>query len=240
MKYIRSILVYLWIAAVLVVGLPYRWYCNNLKKTNEEKAYIKLHKVAQLLAKGILFFGGIKLRVHGQENVPKEGNVLFVGNHQSMIDIVTALAVVEQPLGFVAKDSLAKFWILRTWIAAVGSVFIARGESRKALQAVIESAKIVKSGHRMMVYPEGTRTRSGELNEFKPGSLKIAVRGDAAIVPVAVDGNFKALPASTIWVQKATVDLTFLPAISAEEVKTTDTTIMAENIKAAIADCLQK
>ena len=240
MKYIRSFLVYLWIIVILILFLPYRWWCNRLKEKDELKGYQMLDKLVKPFCKGILILGGIKLTIKGRENIPQEGNVLFVGNHQSMLDIVTMLLAVNRPMGFVAKESLAKIRLIRAWIECIGSVFIARGESRKALQAIINSAKIVKSGHSLMIYPEGTRSKDGSLGEFKPGSLKIASRGEAAIVPVAVDGNYKVLPAGTIWVKSEKVTLTFLPPIPAAEVQAEDTTILAERIAKEIARCLEK
>ena len=239
MKYIRSILVYLWIIVILIVFLPYRWWCNRLKAKDELKGYKMLDKLVKPFCKGILVLGGIKLTINGKENIPQTGNVLFVGNHQSMLDIVTMLLAVNRPMGFVAKESLAKLWLIRTWIECIGSVFIARGESRKALQTIINSAKIVKGGHSLMIYPEGTRSKDGSLGEFKPGSLKIASRGEAAIVPVATDGNYKALPAGSIWLRATQVSLTFLPPISAQEVQAEDTTIIAQKISEQIAACIK-
>lgn len=238
MKYIRSILVYLWIALIIIVGLPYRAYCNHIKKTDAAAGYHKLHKLVRPFCRVILALSGIKLEVKGKENIPSEGNVLFVGNHQSMLDIAVMLAVVDEPLGFLAKDNLEKNWLIKTWVASVGSVFIARGETRKALEAIIKSAKIVKSGHHMMVYPEGTRTKDGNLGEFKAGSLKIAQKGEAAIVPVAVDGDFQAMNPKTIWITPTVVKLTFLEHIPVETVKQTDTKELAEKIKADISKCL--
>ena len=148
------------------------------------------------------------------------------------------LAVSEEPLGFLAKDNLEKNWLIKTWVASEGSVFIARGETRKALEAIIKSAKIVKSGHHLMVYPEGTRTKDGTLGEFKAGSLKIAQKGEAAIVPVAVDGDFQAMSPKTIWITPTTVKLTFLEVIPVETVKQTDTKELAKKIKTDIGRCL--
>ena len=91
-----------------------------------------------------------------------------------------------------------------------------------------------------MVYPEGTRTKDGTLGEFKAGSLKIAQKGEAAIVPVAVDGDFQAMSPKTIWITPTTVKLTFLEVIPVETVKQTDTKELAKKIKTDIGRCLQK
>lgn len=239
MKYIRSILVYLWIGIIMIIALPYRAWCNHLKKTDAQAGYKKLHKLVRAFCRVILKLGGIKLEVKGTENLPKGGNVLYVGNHQSMLDIAVILALAPEPLGFVAKDNLEKNWLIRTWVESIGSTFIARGESRKALETIIKSAKIVKSGHHMMVYPEGTRTKDGNLGEFKAGSLKIATKGEASIVQVAVDGDFVAMPPHSIWLVATTVKVTVLEPISAEEVKQTDTKELAEKIKTQIGACLK-
>ena len=89
-----------------------------------------------------------------------------------------------------------------------------------------------------MVNPEGTRTKDGTLGEFKAGSLKIAQKGEAAIVPVVVDGDFQAMSPKTIWITPTTVKLTFLEVIPVETVKQTDTKELAKKIKTDIGRCL--
>ena len=239
MKYIRSFLVYLWIIVILILFLPYRWWCNRLKEKDELKGYQMLDKLVKPFCKGILILGGIKLTIKGRENIPQEGNVLFVGNHQSMLDIVTMLLAVNRPMGFVAKESLAKIWLIRTWIECIGSVFIARGESRKALQAIINSAKIVKSGHSLMIYPEGTRSKRGnEMLPFHGGSFRCATKSKCPIVPIALIDCFKVLDQKGS--KPVSIQTHYLKPIAYEEYEGMKPAEVAQLVKSRIAQKIQE
>lgn len=240
MVVIRSILAYAWIGAFMVIGLPLRWYCKQIQKKDEEKGAQKLHKLVQWYGRGIMRISGMKLVVKGKENIPQNEPVLFVANHQSMLDIVVSVLAIDRPFGFLAKAELGRIPVINGWISSLKSVYIERGETRKGLEAIIKSAKIVKSGHGMMVYPEGTRTKDGSIGVFKAGSMKIASKGGACIVPIAIDGAFEAMPVDKIWFYGRTIYLTILPAISAETVKEIDSTHMAENVRGMILACIEE
>ena len=237
---VRSVLTYIWIGSFMVLGLPLRWYYKQIQKKDMEKGALKLHRVVQWYSRGILRLSGMKVEVKGKENIPADGAVLFVGNHQSLLDIVVVVSAIDRPFGFLAKAELSKIPLVNSWILALRSVFIERGETRKGLEAIINSAKVVKTGHGMMVYPEGTRTRDGSIGVFKAGSMKIASKGGACIVPVAIDGAYEAMPPGKIWFYGRTIYLTILPPISAEEVKTIDSTHMAERVRGEIEGCMTK
>ena len=90
----------------------------------------------------------------------------------------------------------------------------------------------------MVLYPEGTRSRDGKLLEFKAGSLKAAQKGNATIVPVAIDGAMDVMKRDSYLIHKADVTVTFLPPIPADEVKAADTKELADRVKKQIADVL--
>ena len=234
MVVIRSILTYLWVGVMMIIGLPVLHHCNKIKEKDPKVGAEKLHRFVQKFCSVILKLSGIRIVAKGKENIPAEEPVVFIGNHQSMMDVAVMLHEVDRPLGFLAKAELSKIGLVRKWILGIGSVFIERGEIRKGLEAIIQSAKVVKSGHALAVYPEGTRTRDGSMGEFKAGSMKIASKGGACIVPVAIRGAFEVMPPNKIWFYKGTIEVDFLPPISAEEVKALDSTTTAENVKAMI------
>ena len=178
------------------------------------------------------------MKVNGVENLPKEGAVLYVSNHQSFMDVPAIMAVLDRPTGFIAKDDLGKIPFFKEWVVQLKAVLIARGDARKALTAIIQAAKLLQQGHCMVLYPEGTRSRDGKLLEFKAGSLKAAQKGNAAIVPVAIDGAMDVMKRDSYWIHKADVTVTIMPAIPAEEVKAADTKELADRLKKQIADVL--
>lgn len=173
----------------------------NLKKNQFEKIKKKgtkqeieeyLNKLVSEWSNFALKKAGVQLDVIGKENIP-EGNCLFVANHQSNLDIPTILASVNRTMGFVAKKELEKYSIISFWMREINCVFIDRKNPREGLKAIIEGVKHLKGGSSMVIFPEGTRSKSHKIGDFKKGSMKMAVKAGVPIVPVTINGTYKAL-----------------------------------------------
>lgn len=148
------------------------------------------------------------------------------------------MSVIERPVGFVAKEELGRIPFFAQWIVYMKCVLITRGDTRKALVAILQAAKLLQQGHSLVLYPEGTRSIDGSLGEFKAGSLKAAQKGKAIVVPVAIDGARNIMPRNSFWMYKSDVTVTILPAISAEVVQDMDTKELAMLVKRQIASAL--
>lgn len=236
-KVIRSLVAYLWLSLALVICLPLRASVKKLAESDFTKAQEKMWSFASWVGKMGCRLIGVKLTVNGVENIPKDGSVVFVGNHQSMFDAPVMLAAIPRPSSFIVKEELKKVPVFAGWIEAMNCFFLPRGESRKSLEVIIAAAKLLKKyEHGMVIFPEGTRSADGTMRPFKPGSLKIATRSGATIVPFAIEHCIDVMPRGTIWMKKNPVTVTFLPAISPEEVKGKDTTELTRGIVHDIAD----
>ena len=239
MTLIRTLVVYIYVIAAVVRNAG---YYQKLRAQEEvlgaDVVQQKIHDRARTVAGRILKLAGANVKVVGRENLPKEGAVLYVSNHQSFMDIPAIMAVLDRPTGFIAKDDLGKIPFFRDWVTELKAVLIARGDARKALTAIIQAAKLLQQGHCMVLYPEGTRSKDGRLLEFKAGSLKTAQKGNAMIVPVAIDGAMDIMKRDSYLIRKADLTVTIMPAIPADEVKATDTKELADRIKKQIADVL--
>lgn len=239
MTVIRTLLVYLWAGLVMVGALPYLAYQNHRKKKEEPVKVLKdLDRLVARFAGSLLKLAKAPVTVIGAENLPKDEAVVFVANHQSNFDIPVAVSFIPQTKVFVVKEELSKIPVFDVWIRGIGCIYIARGEGRKALESILQAAKLVKAGMSVMIFPEGTRSDDGTLGEFKPGALKIASKAGAAIVPVAISGTRDVMPKGKKMLYAKPVTLTILPPIPADEVKSTDTKELADQIKGQIAQCL--
>lgn len=239
MKYIRSVLVYLYLAFKAVYGDIYFHRLEKKKDQLGEAEYLRrIHAYTHPMGEKLIALTGSKVEIKGKEHIPADGAVLFVANHQSYFDIPVMYVCMDRVTGFVAKDTLAKIPTLADWFRYLPSVTIARGEARKALEAVLQAAKLLQGGHRLVLFPEGTRSADGTLGEFKAGSLKAGQKGKAAVVPVALDGVVKLMNRSTIWMSPADITVTFLPAIPSDEANALDTNHLAAYVKRQIADTL--
>lgn len=139
----------------------------------------------------ILKATGTKLTVEGVEHIPRTGPVVFYPNHQGDLDILLAVAVIPRQLGFIAKKQAAYLPFLNLWMLAMGCVFIDRGNISQGIRAIAKGAERVRDGRAMCIFPEGTRSRGPELLPFRNGAFKLAMRAEAAIVPVTMDGAYK-------------------------------------------------
>lgn len=133
---------------------------------------------------------GIEIEVEGKENIPTEPCV-FISNHTSILDIPILFRTIGKPLGFIAKKEMLKVPVLGYWLEKAHCVPLDRSNAREAVKSISEGVKNIKEGFSMVIFPEGTRGKMGQVGEFKRGSLKLATRAEALIVPVTIEGASK-------------------------------------------------
>lgn len=197
----------------------------------------KLFKIVKPFAGKVLDLTGSTYEVEGLENIPTTGPVLYVGNHQSNFDIPAILATSPRPVGFIAKQEVAKVGLLKPWVLGIGSQLLPRGETRKALEVVINTIKFLrKTEHGLVLFPEGTRSSTGEVQEFKPGGLKIATKSGATLVPVAISGTAGVMPKGSKVFYPQHIRVKYLKPYSGEELKNKDTIELANELKKTIEE----
>lgn len=134
---------------------------------------------------------GANIIVHNQEKIPKDGPVLFMSNHQGDFDIAIFMASIDKNTGFVAKIEMTKALIVRSWMKYIHCVFMDRSDIKQSLKIILEGIEVLKKGHSLVVFPEGTRSQCDEMHQFKHGSFKLATKSKVPIVPVTLDGTYK-------------------------------------------------
>ena len=131
------------------------------------------------------------ITVRGFRNLPSGGNLVFLANHQSAYDIPLIMAVIPRNFGFIAKKELKFFPLVGGWMRAMKCIFIDRSNPRRALKGIEKAVENLKAGHSMVVFPEGTRSRSPQMGEFRTGSLQLAYRAGSTIVPLTIKNTYK-------------------------------------------------
>lgn len=195
-----------------------------------------VHNHTQKFGQIIMKTAGATVEVKGLENIPKDRNVLFVGNHQSNFDIPLLLSEIPDLIGFISKLEMKKIPIARTWMEEMYCVFMDRNDRRQSLQAIKQGIENLKNGHNIVVFPEGTRSKGGPLGEFKAGSLTLATKSGVPIVPIVIDGTHKLLEDNNNRIKPAHVKLTILEPIYLED--QTDGKALTEEIQNKIAQVL--
>lgn len=143
----------------------------------------------------IVMILGVKVRVHGLENFPEVsdagGPLLICTNHQSNLDPLVMGVVCPFPINYLAKKSLFNFAPLRWFLTWNDSIPLDRAGG---IAGIKETLRRLKKGESILIFPEGSRSRTGELQPVKQGFCTIAKRTRAPILPVAIEGTFDACP----------------------------------------------
>ncbi len=151
-----------------------------------------LYDIANGWAKNTIKYSELQVEVIGKENLIQE-TCVYVANHQSELDIPLIMANINKITAAVGKKELKKWPVVSYWMTEIGCVFIDRENNREGLKAIIEAIDKLKGGRDMLIFPEGTRSKSEEMLEFKKGSLKLATKANVPVVPITVDGAYKGL-----------------------------------------------
>ncbi|MDO5146969.1 MAG: lysophospholipid acyltransferase family protein [Eubacteriales bacterium] len=185
---LRSFRTLFYVIYFLIVTTPKRSDLRELAKTDPEESARISHQYVKRALRHLLRIAGVKVEVSGLENIPEEP-CLYVGNHSSYYDIIVAESVIPGGTGFVAKDSLKKIPLLASWMNLIHCLFLDRDNAREGLKTILLGADYLKEGFSMFIFPEGTRSRDGQIAPFKGGSMKMAQKADAPVVPVAISGS---------------------------------------------------
>ena len=161
----------------------------------------------------ILRAAGIKVRVHGAENISASGPHIFASNHVSWFD-VPALAKILPHYKFVAKAELFKVPIFGRGMRSVGMIEIQRENRKAAFGAYDVAAAKIREGASVVVFPEGTRGHAYPLRPFKKGPFVLAVAAGAPIVPIVVHGTIEIMPKGSLRVHPGTIDVHLLKPVS--------------------------
>jgi 1-acyl-sn-glycerol-3-phosphate acyltransferase len=159
-------------------------------------------------ARCMLWLCGARVKVSGIENLRQGQHYIFASNHLSLIDSPVLVAYLPRTLRFLAKRELFSIPFMGWYMKAQGHIAIDRGDARATLRSMTEAAALIQRERKsVLVFPEGTRSMDGKLQEFKDGAAVLAIRAQTPIVPVAVVGTDRVLPAKAKEIRAADVEL---------------------------------
>ena len=217
---IRTIFAFLFVFIFLIISLPIQlvlWLIGRKNPMAQKKASLAIVSWAFNV---VIFISGVKRTVIGEENVPKDTAVLYVGNHRSIFDIVLAYPRVPGITGFIAKKEILKVPSLSTWMIFMDCLFLDRSDLKKGLEMILTAIDI---------YPEGTRNKTDEpLLDFHKGSFKIAQKSGCPIVPVVINHSRSILEAHMPFIRSTHVVIEYckpviMSELSKEDQKNIDT-----------------
>jgi 1-acyl-sn-glycerol-3-phosphate acyltransferase len=165
------------------------------------------HECARIWCRIVAVTIGARLHVHGTAHVEPGRPYVYMANHSSLIDTPALFACLPYQFKIMAKKGLFYVPFLGWHLWSSGNFAVDRGDARKTARSLRRVIDGVRGGKSLAVFPEGTRTADGSLQEMKRGAFKIAMRAGVPIVPVTIRGTFELLPRTTLAPRPGRVDV---------------------------------
>lgn len=206
-------------------------------RTMEERAGVEYaRKKLKWLSEQILKSLDVKLDIKYKnreviDSLDKKEGVIFVCNHQSNLDIPAIVTALHMDVGFVAKHEMKRWPFFGTWMKKSNCVFLNRENPREGIKDIKKAVELIKEGYPTVIFPEGERSLTGKILNFKKGSFKLATETNGIIVPLTLKGTYDIQPRGTLKMargKKVTLivdEPIFVKNLSKDEEKVLATTV---------------
>jgi 1-acyl-sn-glycerol-3-phosphate acyltransferase len=186
-----------------------------------DRSFTLYHYLAKYFPLGILVISGVRVKITGLENIDRKGVYVFASNHSSQLDITALQWGVPTRLSMIFKKELARIPFFG-WQLYLGPYVVIDRKDPQAAKKSLEKARWVmdKKKISVLVFPEGTRSKTGEVQSFKRGAFYLAAHSGYPIVPITINGTDKILPKGTFKLKSGTIYLHFDKPIPTDNIKT--------------------
>ena len=234
---IRTVIWVVYFFAYLFFAQPMLWKVRKLRKEGKIEEHDRIVRtMVNNWALRLMKLAGATMEVTGKENIP-EGPVVFAANHQGYADIPLLLTQLDKPNPLIAKKELEKVPLLRDWMTELNCIFIDRDNARQAMDSLKKANELLSEGYSVCIFPEGTRSKGGEIKEFKGGTIRLATRAKVPIVPCCIEGTYNMLEANKGFkITPAKLQLHILPAIETADLSREEIKALDERLRSAIKE----
>lgn len=240
---IRSILIIIFLILFFLTGIliwGITWIIGRFHPYKQDMICLR---AVQLAFKIILFISGVKVEVYGEEHVPKDEAVLYIGNHRSLFDTVITYARCPGLTGYVAKDSMLKVPFLRIWMKRLHCLFLDRTDIKAGMKMILTGIDQIKNGISMCIFPEGTRglaQAETDMLPFKEGSFKMAEKTGCAIIPMAMIHTADIFEKHVPFVKRTHVMLTYGEPIDVKQLDKEQKKHLGSYVQGIIREMLEE
>ena len=211
MTFLNAVQLFLLGLLTLVMGVPAILLALLIPgKTLKGKLF---RVVSRTYARIALWFFRIQVMGRGLTNIDSGKPYVFMSNHASHADSLALATVISHPLHWVFKKELARIPVFGWVLLACGQVMVDRSSPERSKAALEEALSGLSGNNSVMIYPEGTRSRNGDLLPFKKGGFRMALQVGLPIVPVRVSGSREVVAADTLRVRPGTITVEIFPPI---------------------------
>lgn len=226
--------------AVMSVG-KYRKTIDAAREAGDfDKEREEIIKASNEWGSKVVDYFEADINIINAENLPDHGPVVYICNHQSYADILTFFYVIRKhQASFIAKDALKKIPLFGGWVTRTRGIYIQRGDARASLQTIKQGAEYLKQGFSLIIFPEGTRSRSSEMAAFKPGSFKLATKARVPIVPVTINGGYKTFEERGVMTKGVHIDFMVHPAIETAGLSRQELAELPQKVEAIVRSGLE-
>ena len=228
----RTLLFFVILVPIMFFGLSFALFMNMVDRTGDS-----FHRLAAWWGRFSARLFSIEVEVIGRENYDADKNYLVLSNHAGMADIPLLLGSMDLNLRFVAKEELGKIPIFGWSMKQAGYVLIRRGQNREALKSLLAASEVLKQGKSVHIFPEGTRSATGELLPFKRGAFLVAQKGGTPVLPVTIVGSNLITPKKSLKINGGKITLVIAQPLkpssfrNVEELMETTSSIIRNNLE---------
>ncbi len=195
----------------------------------------KIQILPRYWAKIISRLAGMRVTLHGGENLTVGQPYILAANHQSQFDIFALQGYLNIDFRWLAKKELFKIPVFGLGMRQAGYISIDRSRGREAIKSLYAAAERIAAGASVIIFPEGTRSPDGHLQNFKSGGMVLAIKSGVPIVPVAICGTHDILPKGKLLARPGRVTINVGRPIATSNFKVSDKQELARRLHDEVA-----
>jgi len=200
-----------------------------------------LFLVAKFALRLTALAAGLRVEVSGLEHIDRKRAYVFMSNHLSLIDGPLLFLLIPQPVRVILKKTLFRIPVIGLSMSWVGFVPVDRRGVRQGRQAIDRAAASMRDKkHSFLIFPEGTRSRDGRLQDFKRGGFFLAAEAGAPILPLSLEGTFALMPRGSFFIRPGKIRVRFHPCLPAGRPGVDSAVDIMDKTRAAIASGLSE